>query len=363
MIDFRYHLVSLVSVFLALAVGIVLGAGPLKESLGTRLYDEVTSLRQDRDSLNEELRTARVAADHRDSFISAITPTLVAQQLGGRSVALVLLPGTNDDGHALGDALTAAGASVSVRLRVLDHWADADGAKDRVTAINRLAAAVPGLQLTPMPTRTATTTTSDDDGGDAGVRQLSRALSWALATSEIARAGRPDPLATTVLRELRAENLVSLDGAFAGRGTEVLVIAPALPTALVSGGSTSAGPTTSRPGARRSGRATTTTTTQADDSAARLAAWLDLIAVMDTAESGTVVLGPASAASDGGLVSAVRSDSVLSHRVTTIDTGETPMGPVSAVLALREQLAGVARAYGFARGAHAALPSLNAVTP
>ena len=30
MIDFRYHLVSLVSVFLALAVGIVLGAGPLQ---------------------------------------------------------------------------------------------------------------------------------------------------------------------------------------------------------------------------------------------------------------------------------------------------------------------------------------------
>ena len=33
-IDFRYHLVSIVSIFLALAVGIVLGAGPLKEDLG-----------------------------------------------------------------------------------------------------------------------------------------------------------------------------------------------------------------------------------------------------------------------------------------------------------------------------------------
>ena len=32
MIDFRYHLVSLISVFLALAVGIALGAGPLKET-------------------------------------------------------------------------------------------------------------------------------------------------------------------------------------------------------------------------------------------------------------------------------------------------------------------------------------------
>ena len=47
MIDFRYHLVSLISVFLALAVGVVLGAGPLQNSLGTALNDQVTSLRAD----------------------------------------------------------------------------------------------------------------------------------------------------------------------------------------------------------------------------------------------------------------------------------------------------------------------------
>ena len=48
MIDFRYHLVSLISVFLALAVGVVLGAGPLQNSLGTALNDQVTSLRENR---------------------------------------------------------------------------------------------------------------------------------------------------------------------------------------------------------------------------------------------------------------------------------------------------------------------------
>ena len=45
MIDFRYHLVSLISVFLALAVGIVLGAGPLRESLGDQLAGQVEQLR------------------------------------------------------------------------------------------------------------------------------------------------------------------------------------------------------------------------------------------------------------------------------------------------------------------------------
>ena len=37
MIDFRYHLVSIASIFMALAVGIVLGAGPLKEDIGNTL--------------------------------------------------------------------------------------------------------------------------------------------------------------------------------------------------------------------------------------------------------------------------------------------------------------------------------------
>ena len=49
MIDFRYHLVSLVSVFLALAVGIVLGAGPLNEPIARGLSQSVQQLRQDRD--------------------------------------------------------------------------------------------------------------------------------------------------------------------------------------------------------------------------------------------------------------------------------------------------------------------------
>ena len=43
-IDFRYHIVSLISVFLALAVGIALGAGPLKETIGDTLTGQVEQL-------------------------------------------------------------------------------------------------------------------------------------------------------------------------------------------------------------------------------------------------------------------------------------------------------------------------------
>ena len=45
MIDFRYHIVSLISVFLALAVGIILGAGPLQGAIGDQLTGQVDQLR------------------------------------------------------------------------------------------------------------------------------------------------------------------------------------------------------------------------------------------------------------------------------------------------------------------------------
>ena len=59
MIDFRYHLVSIVSIFLALAVGIVLGAGPLKEDLGRHPDRGGAGLRDDKAALRAQLDAAR----------------------------------------------------------------------------------------------------------------------------------------------------------------------------------------------------------------------------------------------------------------------------------------------------------------
>ncbi|HBO53687.1 MAG TPA: copper transporter, partial [Janibacter terrae] len=51
MIDFRYHLVSLAAVLIALSIGIVLGAGPLNDNIGSTLSGEVTKLRQEKEAL------------------------------------------------------------------------------------------------------------------------------------------------------------------------------------------------------------------------------------------------------------------------------------------------------------------------
>jgi hypothetical protein len=140
MIDFRYHLVSLVSVFLALAVGIVLGAGPLEGSIGQTLTDQVDALRNDRDTLRDDLASAETALQHREEFITAVTPALVDEQLGGRSVVLVPLPGAEtNELDSLTTALEGAGATVTGRVGVTTTWTDPGEQAARDELVTRLA--------------------------------------------------------------------------------------------------------------------------------------------------------------------------------------------------------------------------------
>lgn len=127
MIDFRYHLVSLISVFLALAVGIVLGAGPLREGIGESLTGQVEALRADRDALRTELEAAIVDVNDRDAWIGAMGEQAAAGRLDGRTVAVVALPGADDgDVAAVVDSLGVAGAQVSAAARLTDAWTTTD---------------------------------------------------------------------------------------------------------------------------------------------------------------------------------------------------------------------------------------------
>ena len=86
MISFRQHVVTLVAVFLALAVGVVLGGGPLSE-VGR---DALTST-----SAKPKARQGDAASAFGDAFATAAAPRLYDEQLAGRSVALVSLPGAD----------------------------------------------------------------------------------------------------------------------------------------------------------------------------------------------------------------------------------------------------------------------------
>jgi hypothetical protein len=111
--DFRYHALSLVAVFLALGIGIVLGS-----SLGDQLVSEAnrdvrSSLRDDVIEAREQARVAAAAVENRDEFISASFDRLAGDSLRRKRVAIVASGGLPEELEAdIRDTVTEAGGTV-----------------------------------------------------------------------------------------------------------------------------------------------------------------------------------------------------------------------------------------------------------
>jgi hypothetical protein len=322
MIDFRYHLVSLVSVFLALAVGIVLGAGPLKDSISETLSTQVNNLRQEKDTLRTSLDTASTGLTHRDDVISDLTPALVEDQLLSRRVLVVSLPGvSNDDIRPLTDAAAEAGATVTGQISISSGWTDPGQESGRTALAAKLAGSVPVSA-----------------GGGAAARgdantQLARFLASALLTSIPADAAADAPRGNPVITELTNADLIKVKGNLASQAGAALLLSPANEDALAGNVKATPDPNTA-------------------------AAYLALATALDDAGDGAVVTGPSSSALTGGLIAAIRTSDTARTKISTVDSGSTPMGVVAAILALREQVGGSTGQYGFQDGASAAMPAL-----
>lgn len=123
MIDFRYHVVSLISVFLALAVGIALGAGPLKESIGAQLTGQVEQLRSEKSELREQLDAERAESNLQRAFTLATADDLLGDLLKDRNVAIITTPGVEkEDVDGVGERVETAGAKITARFDILDSW-------------------------------------------------------------------------------------------------------------------------------------------------------------------------------------------------------------------------------------------------
>jgi hypothetical protein len=114
MLDFRYHALSLVAVFLALGIGILLGT-----TIGDQLVSEAnrdlsSSLRGDVLEARREARGAREALEDRERFIGAAFERVAGARLRGRNVVVVSsgeLPGEVENG--VRDAVEDAGGELS----------------------------------------------------------------------------------------------------------------------------------------------------------------------------------------------------------------------------------------------------------
>jgi hypothetical protein len=87
--DFRYHALSLVAVFLALGIGIVLGATIGDNLVSQANKDLNSSLRGDLIKARQDARNADAEVAQRDRLIQAAFPRIVGSRLRGKRIALV----------------------------------------------------------------------------------------------------------------------------------------------------------------------------------------------------------------------------------------------------------------------------------
>jgi hypothetical protein len=120
MLDFRYHALSLVAVFLALAIGIVLGV-----TIGDSLVSDAErslrgNLRADVERAHGDAAKAQSELAGRDRMLDQIYPQLVASRLGGERVAVVSWgPLPNNIESGIRDAVSKGGGRID-SISVLD---------------------------------------------------------------------------------------------------------------------------------------------------------------------------------------------------------------------------------------------------
>jgi len=122
--DFRYHVASLIAVFIALVIGILVGIGLsgrgfVSDAERKNLDQKISDLTSDRDAARSQLAevTSRQAAT--DHYADETYPVLVSGRLQKKRVAVVFLGSVDRTvDSAVKQAVSAAGGRVS-RLRVL----------------------------------------------------------------------------------------------------------------------------------------------------------------------------------------------------------------------------------------------------
>jgi hypothetical protein len=317
MIDFRYHVVSIVSIFLALAVGIVLGAGPLQGRIGDTLSKEVSSLRNTKAQLNNQLREASSNVADLNKFVQATTPALVTNRLSAHSVTIVRLPGSSDGmASNITKELTEAGATVHGTVKITKTWTDPAKKQFR----DDLAKSLVPLARSEPPTGAA-----QDQG-------LAAVLARGLVVADVSVAGKPDSGAATALQSLKTAGLIDYGGSEPLPSTLAVVVA---------------GPPTP--------------SESTDLEKAEATSYAVLTRALDAQSSGAVAVSDPSAAKPGGTLDALRSDKQASEAVSTVDDADQPMGLVTIVLAFREQLNSHAGQYGIGSGASQIMPDLAAL--
>ncbi|WP_433604337.1 copper transporter [Prescottella agglutinans] len=306
MISMRQHAISIAAIFLALAIGVVLGSGLLSNGMLSGLRDDKAELQNEIENLNEQNNQLGEQLTAADGFDSAVSDRILRDTLAQRSVIVVTTPDADPgDIEGVQRSVSQAGGSVTGRVALTESFVDSvNGDQLRTTVTNIIPA---GIQLR---------TGAVDQGSLAG-DLLGSVL---LLNPQTAQPQTTPEERTLALETLRGGGFIDYDGN----------VQPAQLAVVLTG----------------SGDPENT-------SGNRGAVIARFAGALDGRGAGTVLAGPPAAAEGNGPIAVARADAAVTAVLSTVDDVDREAGRITTVLALQEQLGGGSGRYGTGPGATA----------
>jgi outer membrane murein-binding lipoprotein Lpp len=134
LIDFRYHIVSITAVFLALGIGVAVGATVLDQVSVTALRNQLDALSADLDARRADITALRNDLAQTQAIVRDLAPRVTAGALAGRRILFV--DATDGAGWigAVRRALLDAGAEDAGTLTATNRW-EGEGAEEALDGI------------------------------------------------------------------------------------------------------------------------------------------------------------------------------------------------------------------------------------
>jgi Copper transport outer membrane protein, MctB len=304
-INFKYHVVSLTAVFLALAIGLIVGTAALNGPLSDELKHQVTQLSAQNQQYRSQVNSLKTEVNQKEQFVTQIAPLVLPGKLAGRQVLIVSTQQSDADVKSVQSDLELAGAMVTGHVTIEDTFVKPDNNGQLLD-----------LAATTLNTNAITGLPANSDGVETSTALLAAALmNHAPAV--------PRPSQQEILSAYKNAGYIDYDPIPTGPAEAVVVLAGL--------------PYTDQD-ATKENQNTLTMVTGFD-------------------KAGPIVLGASSTAGSGNVVSAVRGDASLSKTVSTVDNDNTLQGVLAVTLALNEQVVyGRTGHYGLASSATASLP-------
>ncbi|WP_061966148.1 copper transporter [Demequina aurantiaca] len=316
--DRRGWVVPVVVAMFAMAIGLVLGSGPLRTALIGSLGAQVDSLEDQVTAAELEADRANVTNDYGDDWVAGTAPQLLGTTLAGGNVAFISVDNANADAVSSAQGyVEQAGGSVAASVTIESLWTDPNQSAFRAALAPQLAPSISGLD---------------------GTESVDELFAQALAQSLLPPAAGVDDGEQQVPPDAAAEDHAQvlwtlLTDADLVSGTRE---GPANAVVMVAG----------------------ETPAVDDESSLQATANTTLAGVLTQYEVAVVAANGPDA--PGDLVSDVLADADgLAQRISTVSWIETSFSQVSVALALREQFDGWVGHYGPGDGSAAAPPPIG----